>query len=171
MNTLSTINLLAIKTLIIFIASSFTLAQAQETNLLMHQMTQKPLVLDIRFCACKAIDIESDAIEPIPQFLVEATSIKVGVTENDIGFVSAAGLTFGYSISPGKEAGSFVVEYSQEYIEGENSQTSQSELHLDLNSWMTISGFENITDQGNDYFNVAIKLAASEDDFSNQMKH
>ena len=162
MNIISRVNQLAIKTILIFIASSFTFVQAQEEILLQQQKTQKPLVLDIRFCSCKALDIESEATAPTPQFLEEANSIKVGTLESERGFVSSGGLTFDYSITPGKEAGSFVLEYSEEYSKGKKSLSSQSVIIIDLDSWVTISGYENISDRGNEYFNTAVKLAVSE---------
>lgn len=162
MNIISIVSLSVIKAFIIFIICSFTLIQAQEKTLLMHQKTQKPLVLEIRFCDCSAIDMNSEAIEPTPKFLNQATSIKVGVSENEVGHVSAGGLTFGYSISPSKEASMFELAYSQEYVDGNSSQTSQSELQLGLNSWLTISSYENISDQGSEYFSIAIRLTASQ---------
>ncbi len=161
MNIISRAYLLAIKVTFILIAGHSAFAQAQEESLFQHQKNQKPLFLDIRFCSCKAFDIESESITPLPEFLDKAASIKVGISESDLGFVSAGGLRFDYSIAPDKETNSFVLEYSGEYIKGKKSSSSQSVIIVDLDNWVTIMGYENISDQGNDYFNVAIKLAHS----------
>ena len=161
MNIISTIKQLVIKIMFVIIASNSMFSQAQEENLLQQHKTHKPLVLDIRFCSCAALDFESEATAPTQQFLEEANSIKVGVLEAEIGFVSSGGLTFGYSITPSKENGLFELQYSEEYIEGKNSLSSQSVMITDLNNWVVISGYGDISEQGNEYFSVAVKLALS----------
>ena len=161
MSIIFMIKKLTIKLMFVIIASIPMFSQAQEESLLQQHKTHKPLVLDIRFCSCEALDIESEAAAPTQQFLEEANSIKVGVLETDRGFVSSGGLTFGYSITPSKENGFFELEYSEEYIEGKNSLSSQSVMITDLNSWVVISGYGNISDQGNEHFSVAVNLALS----------
>lgn len=136
-------------------------AQTQQDNTLTYYKTQKPLVLDVRFCACKAVDYESDSLEPIPQFFEEATAIEVSVSERGVGFVSSKGMTFGYSIMPGPEAGVFVLENSAAYSGSEESFNSQSVLTINIDGWITTSGYENKSEGGNEYFSVAVKLSHS----------
>ena len=162
MKTISKSCQLALTAALIFIISNTTYAQGRHENATEHYKNQKPLILDVRFCSCQAIDIELDSVEPIPEFFSKASVVKVGVSENDQGFVSSGGLTFGYSINPGKEPGKFVFEYAEEYQDTNGSFSSQAAIVIDLDSWVTLSGYENKSDQGSEYFSVAVKLAASE---------
>ena len=153
---------LALTILLILFINNPVHAQGSQESTIEHYKSQKPLVLDIRFCACKAIDLESDEMEPIPSFFEQASAIKVGVLEREVGFVSSGGMTFGYSISPDKESDLYVFEHLANYHDSKESVSSQSVISIGLDSWVVIGGHANITERGTEYFSVAVKLAVSQ---------
>ncbi|CAM4266732.1 hypothetical protein [Shewanella denitrificans] len=94
-------------------------------------------------------------------FLEAANFIKVATSENERGVASAGGLIFAYVITRGKEAGSFVLAYLQEYTEDKRSLNYQSVIIMELDSWVILSGYENTDDQGSEFFSVAVNIALS----------
>ena len=162
MKIISKVYRLALTLLLILVINTTAHAQGNQESAIEHYKNQKPLVLDIRFCACKAIDFESDVMEPIPPFFEQASAIKVGVLKSDVGFVSFGGMTFGYSIAPDKETDLYVLEHSAEYVDSKESLSSQSVVSIKLDSWVVIGGYANLTERGTEYFSVAVKLAVSQ---------
>ena len=151
-----------VKITIFFAISLNVLAQAPEEKSLEYYKKTKPYFLDIRFCACKALDMNPDVLEPLPSFLNEANTIKVGVDKNDSGYVAAGGMAFGYSIKPDKESNAFLLSYSENYSDAGGTNSSQSEIVMGTNSWVVISGYENTTEAETDYFYVAVKIIINE---------
>ncbi|WP_250655854.1 hypothetical protein [Alkalimarinus coralli] len=145
----------------IFLLASSAFGQEQSAAGLQHFKSQKPLILEIRFCACKGLDMESEASAPSAEFMTTSSVIQVALSKTESGFLATDQLSFGYSLSPYKDTGSFLLRYSAELTQDAGSLSAESELLIELDRWLTIADYQNESNHGNKYTSIAIRVYAS----------
>lgn len=150
--TLRNISLLALFTL-----PALTLA-GQPTSA--DYLDSKPLLLEIRYCECRATTHNGAPVDVLPEFLDESRVLRVGaVTTEHNQFVASRTLSMGYEISPvEKPPGSFQLTYASEYTTRDGSLSGQGMVVLEAGQWLSLFESHHQTKAGAKHAGVAIRL-------------
>tara|TARA_R110002074_G_scaffold125858_2_gene263531 strand:- start:2811 stop:3296 length:486 start_codon:yes stop_codon:yes gene_type:complete len=150
--TLRNISLLALSTL-----PDLTLAGQPTAS---DYLGSKPLLLEIRYCECRATTPNGAPGDVLPEFLDESRVLRVGaVTTEHSNFVASRALSMGYEISPvEKPSGSFQLTYASEYTTRDGSLAGQGTLVLEAGQWLSLFESHHQTKAGAKHAGVAIRL-------------
>ena len=122
-------------------------------------LASSPLVLEVRYCECKATKTESALSDLLPSFLKKSNLLKVGVSIKDKGFASSNELSIGYELKP--VAGSpdqFQFSYAGNYTASNGSSAGNGELLLVQGQWVNLFGSQHENEAGSQHSNVAVRL-------------
>ncbi|MCL1478510.1 MAG: hypothetical protein MH219_13765 [Marinobacter sp.] len=120
----------------------------------------KPLVLEVRYCECKATKTDSEPSDLLPSFLKESSLLKVSVSSEEKGFASSSGLSIGYEFKP--VTGSpkqFQFNYAGNYTTSNGNSAGNGELLLIKGQWVILFGSRHESETGSQHRNVAMRLA------------
>lgn len=122
-------------------------------------LASSPLVLEVRYCECKATKADSALSDLLPSFLKESSLLKIGVSSEDKGFASSNGLSIGYELKP--VAGSpdqFQFNYAGHYTTSNGNSSGNGELLLVQGQWVNLFGSRHENEAGLQHSNVAVRL-------------
>jgi hypothetical protein len=123
-------------------------------------LASKPLVLEIRYCECRATKTDNVPSDLLPSFLKKSSLLKVSVSSEDKGFASSSELTIGYELKP--VAGSpdqFQFNYAGNYTTNNGNSAGNGELLLVQGQWVNLFGSQHESETGSQHCNVAVRLA------------
>mgnify|MGYP000312488055 CR=1 FL=1 len=150
--TLRNISLLALFTL-----PDLTLAGQPTAS---DYLGSKPLLLEIRYCECRATTPNGAPGDVLPEFLDESRVLRVGaVTTEHSNFVASRELSMGYEISPvEKPPGSFQLTYASEYTTRDGTSSAQGTVLLEAGQWVSLFGSSHHTEAGAKHIGIALRL-------------
>jgi len=123
-------------------------------------LTNKPLVLEVRYCECLATKTDGAPSDLLPSFLRESSLLKVSVSSKDSGFASSSELSIGYELKP--VAGSpdqFQFNYAGNHTTSKGDSAGNGELLLIQGQWVNLFGSQHETETGSQHSNVAVRVA------------
>lgn len=122
-------------------------------------LSAKPILLEVRYCECAAIDLNSLSSALLPDFLDTSKLLEVGVGEEDKGFVSSEGFSMGYAIEriEGPPA-RFLFNYSAEYTINTDTNSGHGELLVNEGQWVYLFGSNHTTNSGSESTGVAVRV-------------
>jgi len=123
-------------------------------------LDNKPLLLEIRYCECRATTPDGDPGGVLPEFLDKSRVLKVGaVTTEHRNFVASRSLSMGYELNPvEKPSGSFQLTHASEYTTRDGSLSGQGTLVLEAGQWVTLLEAGHHTKTEAKHAGVAIRL-------------
>lgn len=128
-------------------------------------LASEPMLLEVRYCECKATERQSSPAELLPAFLEASSSLKVGVTPEDEGVVASDAFSLKYRVSPVEDdSGTFKLTYASAYTPGGSSNRSQAEVVLIKGEWVQLFGSYHESDSGTRHIGVAVRLVESSKD-------
>lgn len=139
--------------------SSFVLADSPAPE---DYLASNPLVLEVRYCECKATNSDNAPSDLLPGFLRESSLLRVSVSSEDNGFASSNELSIGYELKP--VAGSpdqFRFNYAGNYTTNNGNSAGNGELLLVQGQWVNLFGSRHENKAGSQQSNVAVRLAKS----------
>lgn len=123
-------------------------------------LESQPLLLEIRYCECRATTPDGDPGGVLPEFLDKSRVLKVGaVTTEHRNFVASRSLSMGYELSPvEKPSDSFQLTHASEYTTRDGSLSGQGTLVLEAGQWVTLLEAGHHTKTEAKHAGVAIRL-------------
>ena len=128
-------------------------------------LESQPLLLEIRYCECRATTPDGDPGGVLPEFLDKSRVLKVGaVTTEHRNFVASRSLSMGYELNPvEKPSGSFQLTHASEYTTRDGSLSGQGTLVLEAGQWVTLLEAGHHTKTEAKHAGVAIRLVDQSD--------
>lgn len=110
-------------------------------------LTNKPLVLEVRYCERLTTKTDGAPSDLLPSFLRESSLLKVSVSSKDSGFASSSELSIGYELKP--VAGSpdqFQFNYAGNHTTTKENSAGNGELLLVQGQWVNLFGSQHETE-------------------------
>ncbi|MGO1693450.1 MAG: hypothetical protein ACTHY7_10540 [Marinobacter sp.] len=124
--------------------------------------TSKPLLIEIRYCACAATEFGTPPSELLPSFLKQSSILKVGASVEDKGFVSSRELSMGYELKPVEDSpGKFWLSYSGVHKAYGGMNTGNAKLMLAEGQWLNLFGSTHESENSEQSTDVAVRVVRS----------
>lgn len=122
-------------------------------------LTNSSWVLEVRYCECQATETESLPADLLPDFLKESGLLKVGVSDEDQGFVSSRELSIGYELRPVQGSPDrFQFNYAGNYTTSGGNHIGKGKLLLTPGQWVNLFGSQHESETGIQHSDVAVRL-------------
>ncbi|PAV24574.1 hypothetical protein C8D92_102482 [Tamilnaduibacter salinus] len=122
----------------------------------------KPLLLDIRYCGCRATGPEVGPSGVLPDFLDQSRRVTVTVSPEETGFLSVAGFSMGYALEGVRDAPQTVrFGYAGAFRTHNGQMTGQGDLTLVKGEWLHVFGSKHKSESGVQHTSVAVRVIDS----------
>ena len=124
--------------------------------------TSKPLLLEIRYCACAATEIGTSPSKLLPNFMKRSSILKVGASVEDKGFLSFQELSMGYELKPVEDSpGKFWFSYAGVHKENGGTNTGNAKVMLAEGRWVNLFGSIHESENSSQATDVAVRIVKS----------
>jgi len=116
--------------------SSVQVASAFELAPLKHQ---KPYLLELRYGSHEPPQADTAIAETSTEFLANAASLSMRIAGSDSNQIASGPFTFGFTLSPSQQAGTFSITFQGDYQQNDSGKTFQGAAQIPLNEWAVLA--------------------------------